>query len=55
MTAVEAVGDPQQCAHPPHDTLIVRSQRGELWMLVPRPGAPMIPADQRHERAVPSR
>ena len=55
VAAVEAVGHPEEAAQPAHDRLIVGRQRGELRVLLPRPVAPVIAADERHQAALARR
>ena len=55
MPAVEPVGHPEEAAQPAARRLIRGRQPGELRVLLPRPGAPVIAADERHQPALPRR
>ena len=55
VAPVEPVGDPEQAAQPADDGLIVRRKGGEVGVLPPRAGAPVVAADQRHQPALAGR
>ena len=49
MAAVEAVGHPEQAAQPVHHRLVRRREHGVFGVLLPRTGAAVVAADERHQ------